>query len=337
MLVIGLTGRNASGKGEAAAFLRRKGFHVHSLSDALREELASRGIPETRENLIVTGRELRETFGHQVLAERIFKKLEPDKHYCVDSFRNPAEIDYFRHHCDFTLLFVDAPVEARFARVMTRSRQGDPVTIGAFKELEERELRSEAQAGQQLEACEALADVRIENGGSLESFHSSLSAIVLPLLQNRERPSWDEYFMDIARVVALRGNCIKRKVAAIIVKDRRIISTGYNGTPRGIRNCSEGGCPRCNSFADSGKDLTECFCSHGEENAIVQAAYHGVKIAGATLYSTYAPCLLCAKMIINSGIVEVVYCHEYPLHDSALHLMTEAGLTVRRFEAKPRV
>ncbi|MCX8196809.1 MAG: dCMP deaminase family protein [Candidatus Micrarchaeota archaeon] len=145
-----------------------------------------------------------------------------------------------------------------------------------------------------------------------------------------ERPSWDVYFMNIAKVVASRSNCLKRHVAAVIVKDKRIISTGYNGTPRGIRNCNEGGCPRCSSFADSGTKLEECVCSHAEENAIVQAAYHGISIKGATLYSTFSPCLICTKMIINAGISEVIYNADYPLGEAPLKLLKEAGITVRK-------
>jgi dCMP deaminase len=140
--------------------------------------------------------------------------------------------------------------------------------------------------------------------------------------------------MNIAQEVAKRSNCMKRKVAAIIVKDKRIISTGYNGTPRGVKNCDEGGCPRCNNFSESGKNLEECLCSHGEENAIVQAAYHGISIKGGTLYSTYSPCLLCAKMIINGGISEVVYNADYPMNETALRLLKEAGVTVRQYKIK---
>lgn len=110
-----------------------------------------------------------------------------------------------------------------------------------------------------------------------------------------KRPDWDSYFMQIAQVVALRSNCSRRQVAAVIVKDCRIISTGYNGTPRGIKNCCDGGCPRCASDAPSGTNLGECLCCHGEENAIVQAAYHGISVKDATLYTTFSPCLLCAK------------------------------------------
>ena len=125
------------------------------------------------------------------------------------------------------------------------------------------------------------------------------------------RPDWDTYFMEIAHVVATRANCSRRKVAALIVADRRIISTGYNGTPRGVTNCFEGGCPRCSGTAPSGTSLEECICVHAEQNAICQAAYHGISVAGSTIYVTISPCLTCAKLIINAGIREVVYGGDY--------------------------
>ena len=145
------------------------------------------------------------------------------------------------------------------------------------------------------------------------------------------RPDWDTYFMDIAHVVARRSNCLRRKVAAVVVKDRRIISTGYNGTPRGVRNCCDGGCPRCAGDAPSGAGLAECLCSHAEENAITQAAYHGIRLKGATLYVTLSPCLTCAKMLINAGIVEVVYDGDYPFTTQTQALLAEAGVRCRQF------
>jgi dCMP deaminase len=144
------------------------------------------------------------------------------------------------------------------------------------------------------------------------------------------RPEWDVYFMNIARVVATRGNCIRRQVAALIVKDQRIISTGYNGTPRGVKNCCEGGCARCAGEAPTGANLGECVCSHAEENAITQAAYHGIAVKGGTLYCTMSPCLICAKMVINAGIVEVVYESEYEFNVQTRELLHEAGVRYRR-------
>ena len=155
------------------------------------------------------------------------------------------------------------------------------------------------------------------------------AAAATPNTANMERPGWDQYFMDIAEMVAKRSNCSRRHVAAVLVKDKRIISTGYNGTPRGIKNCNEGGCPRCSSNAPSGEKLGECLCCHAEENSIVQAAYHGISVAGATLYTTYSPCLLCSKMIINAGIKEVVYKQRYSIDSTSMRLLAEAGITVR--------
>ena len=152
--------------------------------------------------------------------------------------------------------------------------------------------------------------------------------------KKRKRPSWDEYFMSIAQVAASRSNCRRRQVAAVLVRDCRIISTGYNGTPRGIKNCNEGGCPRCSSHAPSGTALEECLCCHGEENAIVQAAYHGISVKDSTLYTTFSPCLLCAKMIINAGIKEVVYAERYSIDGTSRRILNEAGVILRPIQMK---
>lgn len=126
------------------------------------------------------------------------------------------------------------------------------------------------------------------------------------------RPSWERYFMDMATVAASRSSCSRRQVGSVIVVEKSIVSTGYNGTPRGATHCNEGGCPRCAGDAASGSNLAECLCCHAEENAIVQAARRGNAIEGGTLFTTYAPCLQCAKMIVNAGIRRVFYQHDYP-------------------------
>ena len=144
-----------------------------------------------------------------------------------------------------------------------------------------------------------------------------------------KRPGWDEYFMNIAQVAAARSSCSRRQVAAVIVKDKRVISTGYNGTPRGVRNCDDGGCPRCNSDVKSGHGLTDCLCCHAEENAIVQAACHGISVDKSILYTTFSPCLLCAKMIINAGIKEVIFHARYSIDDVSSNLLAEAGVELR--------
>jgi dCMP deaminase len=326
MIIIGLTGRNASGKTTAGEVLARRGFSYLSLSDVIREEARKRGLPDVRENLIALGNELRERHGPGALAELTVARMQSDRNYAVDSIRHPAEVMALKKAGSFSLFHIFAPLEARFERALARDRAGDARTLQDFIRLEEREFASSNAAAQQLLETERLANRVIENNGSLEAFSAQLGTALRALEVSFSRPSWDQYFMDIARQVAARSNCMKRQVAAVIVADRRIISTGYNGTPRGVKNCNEGGCPRCNGFSESGRNLEECLCSHGEENAIVQASYHGIAIKDATLYTTYSPCLLCSKMIINGGILRVVYNEAYPLNDTATRMLQEAGV-----------
>jgi len=329
-MIIGLTGKNGSGKGEIAKYLEHRGFHYFSLSNVLREEAVRQGQSEDRDSLVELGNKLRSEFGAGVLAEKIFSRFDPEKHYVVDSVRHPSEVQVFRRRSDFILAGVRAPERLRFERLKQRARKGDPANFTQFKSLETREAVSTLESDQQLDEAIKMADVVLENTGPLKMLHDKVKEVLLDFSRRQTRPDWDDYFIGIAKVVALRSNCIKRKVAAVIAKDKRIISTGYNGTPRGVQNCSEGGCPRCNNIEPSGKGLEECLCSHAEENAIVQSAYHGVNIKDAVIYTTFSPCLMCTKMIINAGIHEVVYNVDYPMGDLPLKLMAEAGVVVKK-------
>jgi dCMP deaminase len=211
IVIIGLTGRNGAGKGEVAKFLEEAGFHYHSLSDIIREEIRRKRLPVTRERLIVTGTRLREREGLGVLAERTLKKLSPDQNYVVDSIRNPEEVKVLRRRDDFFLLNVMAPRAVRFRRVRARKRESDPSTLSDFVRLEEKEFRGSNPAGQQLLATERLADAKIPNASSLDRLRDSVRTVVLKLAKSHPRPSWDAYFMGIARVVSLRSNCVKRR------------------------------------------------------------------------------------------------------------------------------
>jgi len=143
-----------------------------------------------------------------------------------------------------------------------------------------------------------------------------------------ERPSWDEYFMEMAQVTAKRSTCLRRNVGAIIVKDKHIVATGYNGAPRGIMHCRErGGCMREKLGIPSGERHELCMALHAEQNAIIQAATLGVSIEGATIYVTHQPCIICAKMIINAGIKRIVVKEGYP-DKLAVDILDEAGLKV---------
>lgn len=144
------------------------------------------------------------------------------------------------------------------------------------------------------------------------------------------RPDWNSYFMRMAHLAASRSTCLRRRVGAVIVKDRMVLSTGYNDTPRGVRNCGEGGCARCASDVAPGTSHDTCLCLHSEQNAIIQAAYHGVAIAGSTIYVTYQPCLICAKMILNVGITRIVFEGVYP-DPLALEMLRNASVELVRY------
>jgi dCMP deaminase len=130
--------------------------------------------------------------------------------------------------------------------------------------------------------------------------------------KKQRRPSWDEYFLEMAELVSKHATCLRRKVGAVIVRDKRILSTGYNGAPRGLAHCLDIGCLRDKLKIPSGQRHELCRGLHAEQNALVQAALHGMSVKGASLYITNLPCIICAKMIINAGIIEVVIKDGYP-------------------------
>jgi dCMP deaminase len=144
----------------------------------------------------------------------------------------------------------------------------------------------------------------------------------------KKRPSWDEYFLGIAELVSKRSTCLRRSVGAVLVKDKRVLATGYNGVPSKIRHCSEVGCIREKLNVPSGERHELCRGLHGEQNAFLQAALHGTSVKDATIYSTTQPCVICAKMLINAGIKEIVIRGDYP-DKMAKDLLREAKIKVR--------
>lgn len=146
-----------------------------------------------------------------------------------------------------------------------------------------------------------------------------------------QRPSWDDYFMTITRQVSTRSTCLRRACGAVVVKDRRILATGYNGTPKGVTHCEDVGCLREQRGIASGTGHELCRGIHAEQNAVVQAALYGVAMGGSMVYSTHQPCVLCAKILINAGVTEIVYADAYPDRLSE-EMLSEAGVTLRRFE-----
>jgi len=149
-------------------------------------------------------------------------------------------------------------------------------------------------------------------------------------MEKLQRPSFDEYFMEIAKIVAKRSTCLRRQVGAVIVKDKHILSTGYNGVPKGFPHCDEIGCVREKLGIPEGERHELCLGLHAEQNAIIQAAVFGVSIKGATLYVTHFPCSVCAKMIVNAEIKEVVYLNDYP-DELSKEILKKSNIKVRQF------
>lgn len=164
---------------------------------------------------------------------------------------------------------------------------------------------------------------------SLAKLQSSLDALNLTD-PGRIRPTWDHYFMKLASLAARRSNCMRRQVGCVLVREKRVMATGYNGTPRNVTNCNEGGCPRCNGGGGGGTDLSTCLCIHAEENALLEAGRERVG-DGAVLYCNTCPCLTCTIKIVQVGITEVVYSQSYYMDAEAAKIFKAAGVKLRQF------
>ena len=146
----------------------------------------------------------------------------------------------------------------------------------------------------------------------------------------KARPTWDEYFLEMARVIASRSTCLRRRVGALLVRDKRILATGYNGAPTNLPHCAEVGCLREELGIPSGERQEICRGLHAEQNAIIQGALHGVGVRGSVLYCTTQPCAICAKMLINAGVERVVYEGDYA-DQLSLEMLQQAGVELVRF------
>ncbi len=144
-----------------------------------------------------------------------------------------------------------------------------------------------------------------------------------------DRPTWDEYFMRMAHVIATRSTCLRRHVGALLVRDKRILATGYNGAPAGLPHCEEVGCRRAELGVASGQRQELCRALHAEQNAIIQGALHGVSVCDSVLYCTTQPCVICAKMLINAGVRRIVYEADYD-DELSLEMLREAGIELLR-------
>lgn len=231
----------------------------------------------------------------------------------------------------FILISVDAPVSVRWRRFQARLHKTQPDI--ECPSLEEFLLKSDEHLyspNKGLLPLISRATVRLLNTSSdLAHLYATLGKLDLTN-EDRLRPNWDQYFMQLASLAAQRSNCMKRRVGCVLVREKRVISTGYNGTPRGLRNCGEGGCPRCNEGQGSGVGLGTCLCIHAEENALLEAGRERIR-EGAILYCDTCPCLTCSIKIAQVGISEVVYSQGYSMDTETAAVFKQAGVQLRQF------
>ncbi|PNS16112.1 hypothetical protein CAC42_4513 [Sphaceloma murrayae] len=229
----------------------------------------------------------------------------------------------------FILISVSAPITIRYLRFRARceSLSHPPPSLEQFV-LRDDEHQYDATYG--LAALPSQARIKLLNASpSLPKLHAALTSLNLTD-EDRIRPSWDHYFMTLASLAARRSNCMRRQVGCVVVRNKRVISTGYNGTPRNITNCNQGGCPRCNAGGAGGTGLSTCLCVHAEENALLEAGRERVG-EDATLYCNTCPCLTCSIKIVQVGIREVVFSRSYYMDNEIAQLFKEAGIKLRQF------
>lgn len=321
-MIIGLTGSMGCGKGEIVKILEKEGFEYITLSMMVREEARRRGVPEEREHLMEVGNSMRSVGGAGVLAERALLKIKESGHdkWVVDGIRNPAEIVALKKDRSAHVVGVHADKDILVERILSRGRESDPTVRDEVIRKLERELGvGEPEDGQQVEKCMKLADRIISNEGTLEELNDKFVEFYNLAKLSSDRPTKDEYYLDLAKSVCRRGTCTKVEIGAVIIKDDQVVATGYCGAPRGTKSSlSHGFCLRKKLGIPSGHRYEMCRSVHAEQNAIINAARSGTSLLGGDMY-IYGhiqadksivldafPCFICKKMLVNCDLKRVI-------------------------------
>lgn len=343
-MIIGVTGTKASGKGIVTEILREKEFVYCSTSDEVRKEALKRGLTEYKiSDLQDIGNEIREKFGCEELVRRCLNENLNANNLVIDGIRNPGEIKEIKNKKGI-IISVDAPEEIRFKRLIERKRESDPKTLEEFKKMEARDRgKEESKIGQQVDKCIELSDYKIINDSTLESLKTRIEYILIKekdKLENKidgitdyKRPSWDEYFMEVARAIAKRATCDRGRSGCVIAKGNQILVSGYVGSPKGFPHCDEIGHDFKKTIHEDGKITNHCVRTvHAEQNAICQAAKLGIALEGATLYCKMTPCRTCAMLIINCGIKRVVCEKKYRGGEESEEMFKKVGIEIEFFD-----
>jgi len=328
-MIIGITGTLGAGKGTIVEFLLKREFKHYSVRDFLTEEILRKGLEINRDNMASVANDLRERFGPSYIVEELYRRaLRDGSNAVIESVRCPGEVEALKGKEGFILFAVDADIETRYSRITERASETDKISFDEFVLQERQEMESNNPNNPNLRRCIELADHRFKNDWTIEELHGKVAAVLGKIGSGQEkyvRPSWDEYFMEICRVVAKRGTCDRGRSGCVIVKDKQILVTGYVGSPKGFPHCDDVG-HQMEEWTHNGVVRQHCVrTAHAEQNAICQAAKLGVPVEGATLYCKMTPCDICAKMIVNSGIKRVV-CEKIYHASGAMDFWNQAGI-----------
>ncbi|KAI9848431.1 MAG: Deoxycytidine monophosphate (dCMP) deaminase [Sclerophora amabilis] len=324
-MLIGLCGGICAGKHSVADFLEEKHnfsrlFLSRTTTPRAEESATDTSVPREDVKHASQGRYQHSFTNIENLLDFVTKHWQ--KRWVTTDIWDEGILDELLKRPFFILVGVDAPVSLRWKRFKARCERDSLPAPG----LEEFVTRNDDHLYDHSSGLACLinrAEIRLVNSSStLQSLHDALDAIDLTNEQ-RLRPSWDQYFMRLASLAAKRSNCMKRRVGCVLVREKRVISTGYNGTPRGIRNCNEGGCPRCNGGQHAGHGLATCLCIHAEENALLEAGRERIR-EGAILYCD-------TIKITQVGITEVVFSQSYSMDTETAAVFSEGGVHLRQF------
>ncbi|KAK9448966.1 cytidine deaminase-like protein [Limtongia smithiae] len=260
------------------------------------------------------------------LLEYVTKRWK--NHYVTTDVHTVGTLDTLSQRPFFLLLSVQAPTSVRYERYKTGLQTDKvPVSFEDFARTSDYAMYSGLNA---LSSLIYRSKLQILNASqTLELLYLRLSNLNL-VDESRIRPSWDAYFMELAHLAARRSNCMKRRVGCVLVRGKRVIATGYNGTPRGVTNCNEGGCQRCNDGDTAGADLATCLCLHAEENALMESGRERIGDE-SVLYCNTCPCLTCSIKIVQMGLNEVIYSRTYSMDEKSFKVLGEGGVKVRQY------
>lgn len=335
MNIIGITGTLGAGKGTIVEYLtKKKGYMHYSVRAFIAREIQNRGLDVNRDTLTMVANDLRATHSPSYIIDCLYEQAcISGKNAVIESVRTPGEVASLRSKGHFTLFAVDADREVRYQRIKERQSETDNVSFETFVANEERELSSQDPNKQNIAECVRQADFIFQNNGSIEDLYVQVEKVLKDIEDKKHhRPSWDEYFMNLADTVAERATCDRGRSGCVIVKDRQILVTGYVGSPRGLPHCDDVGHLFKKMIHEDGHITQHCVRTvHAEQNAITQAARRGIALEGSTLYCRMTPCRTCAMLIINCGITRVVCQRKYHDCSDSENMFKEAGVKLEYF------